>query len=163
MGVGGMGMAGGMSMAGGMGVGGMLGGVENAPQLVVSDRVPLGEVQVRRGDKVHASDGEIGSVQGLVIDPKTTRDPRSAPRGTLVGPQADRHPDQGSHERDRRDSDGADQAGSARSGAGRPELEPLITATVLGIRHGRDQSAIGQMPAVGRDQLVDRVGAPRAA
>jgi sporulation protein YlmC with PRC-barrel domain len=34
-----------------------------------SDRVPLGEVEVRRGDQVHASDGWIGSVEGLVIDP----------------------------------------------------------------------------------------------
>jgi len=33
------------------------------------DRVPLGEVEVRRGDQVHAVDGYIGSVQGLVIDP----------------------------------------------------------------------------------------------
>ena len=33
------------------------------------DRVPLGEVEVRRGDHVHATDGEIGRVQGLVIDP----------------------------------------------------------------------------------------------
>jgi sporulation protein YlmC with PRC-barrel domain len=29
----------------------------------------LGEVQVRRGDHVHATDGEIGLVEGLVIDP----------------------------------------------------------------------------------------------
>jgi sporulation protein YlmC with PRC-barrel domain len=35
----------------------------------MSDRVPLGEVDVRRGDQVHAADGWIGSVQGLVIDP----------------------------------------------------------------------------------------------
>ncbi len=35
----------------------------------MSDRVPLGEVDVRRGDEVHAADGWIGSVQGLVIDP----------------------------------------------------------------------------------------------
>jgi sporulation protein YlmC with PRC-barrel domain len=34
-----------------------------------SDRVPLGEVEVRRGDQVHAADGWIGSVEGLVIDP----------------------------------------------------------------------------------------------
>jgi sporulation protein YlmC with PRC-barrel domain len=34
-----------------------------------SDRVPLGEVEVRRGDQVHATDGWIGSVEGLVIDP----------------------------------------------------------------------------------------------
>jgi sporulation protein YlmC with PRC-barrel domain len=33
------------------------------------DRVPLGEVGIRRGDPVHASDGWIGAVQGLVIDP----------------------------------------------------------------------------------------------
>jgi sporulation protein YlmC with PRC-barrel domain len=35
-----------------------------------SDRMPAGEVEVRRGDPVHASDGWIGAVQGLVIDPK---------------------------------------------------------------------------------------------
>jgi sporulation protein YlmC with PRC-barrel domain len=35
----------------------------------MSDRVPLGEVEVRRGDEVHAVDGWIGSVEGLVIDP----------------------------------------------------------------------------------------------
>ena len=38
------------------------------PMLV--DRVPVGEVEVHRGDQVHASDGWIGSVQGLVIDPR---------------------------------------------------------------------------------------------
>jgi sporulation protein YlmC with PRC-barrel domain len=37
---------------------------------MITDRVPLGEVDVRRGDTVHATDGEIGSVQGLVIHPK---------------------------------------------------------------------------------------------
>jgi sporulation protein YlmC with PRC-barrel domain len=36
---------------------------------IATDRVPLGEVEVRRGDQVHAADGWIGSVQGLVIDP----------------------------------------------------------------------------------------------
>jgi uncharacterized protein YrrD len=33
------------------------------------DRVPLGDVEIRRGDPVHARDGLIGAVQGLVIDP----------------------------------------------------------------------------------------------
>jgi sporulation protein YlmC with PRC-barrel domain len=33
------------------------------------DRVPVGEVQVRRGDQVRATDGMIGRVRGLVIDP----------------------------------------------------------------------------------------------
>jgi hypothetical protein len=36
---------------------------------MTGDRVPLGEVNVRRGDQVHATDGWIGSVHGLVIDP----------------------------------------------------------------------------------------------
>jgi uncharacterized protein YrrD len=34
-----------------------------------SDVVPTGEVAVRRGDAVHAKDGWIGAVDGLVIDP----------------------------------------------------------------------------------------------
>jgi sporulation protein YlmC with PRC-barrel domain len=36
---------------------------------VTYDRVPAGEVAVRRGERVHATDGPIGLVQGLVIDP----------------------------------------------------------------------------------------------
>jgi hypothetical protein len=36
---------------------------------ILTDRVPVGEVEVHRGDQVHARDGWIGSVQGLVIDP----------------------------------------------------------------------------------------------
>ena len=36
--------------------------------VIASDRVPVGEVAVRRGDPVHASDGFIGSVGGLVVD-----------------------------------------------------------------------------------------------
>ncbi len=48
-----------------------LSGAEHKPMIV--DRVPTGEVEVRRGDPVHANDGWIGSVQGLVIDPKTHR------------------------------------------------------------------------------------------
>jgi hypothetical protein len=35
---------------------------------VVYDRVPAGEVAIRRGDAVHAVDGDIGRVQGLVVD-----------------------------------------------------------------------------------------------
>ena len=38
-------------------------------QTVTYDTIPLGEVEVRRGDAVHATDGDIGRVQGLVIDP----------------------------------------------------------------------------------------------
>lgn len=33
------------------------------------DHVPVGDVEVRRGEPVHATDGPIGHVKGLVIDP----------------------------------------------------------------------------------------------
>jgi hypothetical protein len=33
------------------------------------ERVPLGEVEIRRGEHVHAVDGPIGKVRGLVVDP----------------------------------------------------------------------------------------------
>jgi hypothetical protein len=54
---------------GGMGLGGAgMGGVNSGPQSIINDRVPVGEVELRRGDSVAASDGNIGKVQGLVID-----------------------------------------------------------------------------------------------
>jgi hypothetical protein len=55
----------------GMGVGGTgsMAGRPSEPQTVTYDRIPVGEVQVRRGEPVHATDGDIGHVQGLVIDP----------------------------------------------------------------------------------------------
>jgi sporulation protein YlmC with PRC-barrel domain len=37
--------------------------------VVASDTIPVGEVEVGRGDPVHATDGHIGHVQGLVVDP----------------------------------------------------------------------------------------------
>ena len=55
---------------GGMGMGGMgLGNMNAVPQMITRDRVPVGEVEVRRGERVHATDGDIGRVQGLVVDP----------------------------------------------------------------------------------------------
>ena len=36
---------------------------------VTYDSVPRGEVEVRRGEPVHATDGQIGRVEGLVVDP----------------------------------------------------------------------------------------------
>jgi len=60
----------GMGGMGGMGVGMMGGmGMGRGPRTVTSDRVPAGEVEVRRGDHVHATDGPIGRVQGLVVNP----------------------------------------------------------------------------------------------
>jgi len=42
----------------------------SGPEVVTYDTVPLGEVAIRRGERVHATDGDIGQVQGLVIDPR---------------------------------------------------------------------------------------------
>jgi hypothetical protein len=44
-------------------------GSESVRRAAKYDSVPLGEVQIRHGDHVHATDGEIGRVEGLVIDP----------------------------------------------------------------------------------------------
>jgi len=59
----------------GLGIGGL-----NAPmglispvQTMVQDVVPLGEADVDRGDPVYALDGEIGRVQGLMVDPDDHR------------------------------------------------------------------------------------------
>ena len=41
--------------------------VANASAIVTRDTLPPGEVGVRRGDRVHATDGEIGKVEGLVV------------------------------------------------------------------------------------------------
>ena len=58
MGVGGMGR---------MGMSGMGSGTPS--QTVTCDTVHAGEVEIRRGEHVQATDGDIGRVQGLVIDP----------------------------------------------------------------------------------------------
>jgi sporulation protein YlmC with PRC-barrel domain len=41
--------------------------------LATSDTIPPGEVEVQRGEHVNASDGHIGQVDGLVIDPASNR------------------------------------------------------------------------------------------
>jgi sporulation protein YlmC with PRC-barrel domain len=41
----------------------------NASGIVTHDSLPVGEVGVRRGEPVHAADGEIGRVEGLVMEP----------------------------------------------------------------------------------------------
>lgn len=51
----------------GFGLGGMGAGYAG-PQAFISDRVPAGEIEMERGDPVHATDGEIGRMQGLVVD-----------------------------------------------------------------------------------------------
>lgn len=41
---------------------------DNPALVVTHDALPLGEVGVHRGDCVHATDGEIGTVKGLIIE-----------------------------------------------------------------------------------------------
>ena len=62
------GLGGGVGLVGG--IGGGIAGIDGGimPQTVTSDTTPDGEVDVRRGDPVEATDGDIGRVQGLVID-----------------------------------------------------------------------------------------------
>jgi sporulation protein YlmC with PRC-barrel domain len=43
--------------------------VANASGVVTRDRLPPGEIGIRRGMRVHAKDGEIGKVEGLVVEP----------------------------------------------------------------------------------------------
>ncbi len=43
----------------------------NASPPVTFDTMPLGEVALRRGEQVHATDGPIGHIQGLIIDAAT--------------------------------------------------------------------------------------------
>ena len=57
-----------LSLGGNPGVEGEM--VSGVSETVTYDAIPLGEVAVRRGDRVHATDGEIGHVEGLVIDPR---------------------------------------------------------------------------------------------
>ena len=90
-----------------------------APQVVATDSVPLGEVEIRRGESVQATDGDIGRVQGLVIDPgEPPRDPRAAAGGPPVGEEGGVDPDRRGHQHPRRHRAQAQQAGGAGSAAG---------------------------------------------
>lgn len=46
-----------------------LGHPPTSHRTIIQDVVPLGETQVRPGDRVHAVDGEIGRVRGFLADP----------------------------------------------------------------------------------------------
>jgi hypothetical protein len=48
-------------------------GAPNVPPPVTTDALPLGEVGVRRDEQVHATDGEIGRVRGVVMDTASRR------------------------------------------------------------------------------------------
>jgi hypothetical protein len=55
---GGMGLA--MAIGTGLGTG-------TAPQRITTDRIPAGKVEVRIAEHVHATDGPIGKVRGLIV------------------------------------------------------------------------------------------------
>jgi hypothetical protein len=73
------GMAGGGGMAGlgpapamgGLGVGGLaaMGRGPARHAIVTEDQVPAGDIQICGGEPVHATDGAIGRVQGLAVNP----------------------------------------------------------------------------------------------
>jgi sporulation protein YlmC with PRC-barrel domain len=44
-------------------------GPGNTTPAITHDTLPLGEVAIQRGESVHATDGQIGHVEGLVIQP----------------------------------------------------------------------------------------------
>jgi hypothetical protein len=52
----------GLAMAVGTGL-----GTGTAPRPVTSDRVPAGQVEVRPGEQVQATDGPVGKVRGLTV------------------------------------------------------------------------------------------------
>jgi len=54
------------SLGGGMSVEGDT--VPGFADTATYDTVPVGDVAIRRGERVHATDGDIGHVEGLVID-----------------------------------------------------------------------------------------------
>jgi len=51
------------------GIGGAPTGIPHLTRYTVEDVVPVGEAEVSPGDHVHALDGEIGEVQGFIVDP----------------------------------------------------------------------------------------------
>jgi hypothetical protein len=62
----------------GLGIGGPVGmtpyaGIPTPALVVEQDIVPVGEAQLGPGEPVHALDGEIGQVQGFLVDPSDRR------------------------------------------------------------------------------------------
>jgi sporulation protein YlmC with PRC-barrel domain len=52
---------------------GLTGVIGDVPQAITYDTLPVDEVAVRRGEQVDATDGTIGRVEGLVIDPRNSQ------------------------------------------------------------------------------------------
>ena len=89
---------------GGLGIGGLNApmGVTSPMPAIVQDVVPLGEADVDRGDPVHALDGEIGRVHGLLVDPDDHRVTHVLLRRGICGGTRGLHPGQrGDRDRER--------------------------------------------------------------
>ena len=113
--------AGGVGDLDGIGGAGGMGAEDGSPvpRKITYDTVPVGEVGVRRGQPVLATDGAIGHVQGLVVHPDTrSRDPRAAAGGPPVGEEGSGHPDQRGGHHGRRHPAQDRQAGRGESAAG---------------------------------------------
>ena len=59
-------------VTGGLALNAPMGATSPVP-VILQDVVPLGETDVERGEPVHAVDGEIGRVEGLLVDPDDHR------------------------------------------------------------------------------------------
>ena len=59
-------------VTGGLALNAPMGATSPVP-VSLQDVVPLGETDVERGEPVHAVDGEIGRVEGLLVDPDNHR------------------------------------------------------------------------------------------
>jgi len=59
-------------VTGGLALNAPMGATSPVP-VILQDVVPLGEADVERGEPVHAVDGEIGRVEGLLVDPDNHR------------------------------------------------------------------------------------------
>ena len=59
-------------VTGGLALNAPMGATSPVP-VILQDVVPLGETDVERGEPVHAVDGEIGRVEGLLVNPDNHR------------------------------------------------------------------------------------------
>ena len=59
-------------VTGGLALNAPMGATSPVP-VILQDVVPLGEADVERGEPVHAVDGEIGRVEGLLVNPDNHR------------------------------------------------------------------------------------------
>ena len=114
-------------------------GPGNVTPPVTTDALPLGEVAVRRDEIVHASDGEIGRVAGLVIEPVNhhvthvlLQEGHFWGRKEVVHPHRHRHRDRSGRPTPQPHQAGG--GGSAGRGRARPHRNGSVKSTGSGRR-----------------------------